>query len=235
MIDRFPLKEVMLNLEPEDLASYLLEYLISQTDAGQQFQRVNFCSQVATAYSVANFSPLTRLFQESFLWLEREGLVAPIPTDTNGWMYVTDRGKKNRGSTSLALIRKASLLPKSILNPKLLTQVLSTFLRGDYETAVFQSYKIIEVEVRTKGNFLQTDIGTQLMRLAFNPTNGPLSDQSLVFAEREAVAAIFAGAIGRFKNPGSHRKTDIQIEEAVELILFANHLLRILDNCPAAP
>jgi hypothetical protein len=48
--------------------------------------------------------------------------------------------------------------------------------------------------------------------------------------EKEARSALFAGAIGSYKSP--HSRTDIQLDdpqEAVEIIMMANHLLRIID------
>jgi len=45
----------------------------------------------------------------------------------------------------------------------------SAFLRGDYDVAIFQAFKEVEVAVRTRGGFSATDIGTDLMRRAFAP------------------------------------------------------------------
>jgi hypothetical protein len=65
-----------------------------------------------------------------------------------------------------------------------------------------------------------------LMRKAFDSKSGPLRDPGLPSAEREALAHLFAGAIGSYKNPHSHRRVNIDAGEAVEMIMLANHLIR---------
>src|SRR6516225_2765395 len=74
------------------------------------------------------------------------------------------------------------------------------------------------------------DIGADLMRAAFHPDNGPLTDTSLPKSERESLAHLFAGAIGSYKNPSSHRTVAItDIRDAQEQVLLASHLLGIVD------
>jgi hypothetical protein len=48
--------------------------------------------------------------------------------------------------------------------------------RGNYADAVFSAFRAVEEAVREAGNFALTDIGVPLMRKAFDPTNGPLTD-----------------------------------------------------------
>jgi uncharacterized protein (TIGR02391 family) len=87
----------------------------------------------------------------------------------------------------------------------------------------------VEVAVREAGGYTPTDLGTDLIRKAFHPNGGPLTDMHAPVAEREALGHLFAGAIGSYKNPHSHRHVTITAEEAVEMILLASHLLRIVD------
>ena len=69
------------------------------------------------------------------------------------------------------------------------------------------------------------------MREAFNVDHGPLSDLSSESGERQAISDLFAGAIGTFKSPSSHRDVEWnEPQEAAEAILLANHLLRLVEH-----
>ena len=69
-----------------------------------------------------------------------------------------------------------------------------------------------------------------MMRSAFHVGNGPLTDQWLEASERESVGHLFAGAYGYFRNPNAHHDVPLNSpSEAMEIVLLANHLLRIVD------
>ncbi len=125
--------------------------------------------------------------------------------------------------------RQVNLLPHHQLHPRIVQKVWASFLRGDYDTAVFQAFKEVEVRVREAAQCADTDIGVALMRKAFGK-RGPLADVSAPMAEQQALSDLFAGAIGSYKNPHSHRSVTIDSSEAAEMIMLASHLLCIVDK-----
>jgi uncharacterized protein (TIGR02391 family) len=90
--------------------------------------------------------------------------------------------------------------------------------------------KAVEVSVRDASGLGNNVVGVALMREAFATDKGPLTDTKTERGEQVARMDLFAGAIGSYKNPHSHRDVDLNDPgEAVEIILLANHLLRIVD------
>ncbi|MFC1523651.1 TIGR02391 family protein [Thermodesulfobacteriota bacterium] len=226
-----PEPETLLALEPEELAGVVLEVLNSlDHNSSGLLNRYTFSlNSNFEGYPCEYFDRISKAVMEAWCWLEREGLIAPRPGEEGGWVFVTRRGEGIKSAADLESYRRINLLPKKQLHPKIAYKVWATFLRGDYDTAVFQAFKEVEVAVRIASNFSAEDIGVTLMRKAFDLQEGPLTDKSLPKAEREALAHLFAGAIGSYKNPHSHRSVEIDSEEAVEMIILASHLLKIVD------
>jgi hypothetical protein len=73
------------------------------------------------------------------------------------------------------------------------------------------AFTTVEINVRDGGGFTIDDYGTDLMRKAFHERTGSLTDQGLPKAERESFAHLFAGALGAYKNPHSHRKATTSV------------------------
>jgi uncharacterized protein (TIGR02391 family) len=104
------------------------------------------------------------------------------------------------------------------------------FMRNEFDVAAFLAMKAVEVAVREASGLSDKDLGVTLMRKAFDKNAGPLADMDMDEGEREARAHLFAGAIGTFKNPQSHRDVDLaDPAEAAEIVMLANLLLRIVD------
>jgi uncharacterized protein (TIGR02391 family) len=121
-------------------------------------------------------------------------------------------------------------LLKDSLHYKIRDDVWQLFVRQRYDTAVFEAMKAVEVAVRGAAGWTAKDIGVDLMRRAFNKESGPLTDMQAEPAERQARSDLFAGDIGSYKNPHSHRNVELDDpDEAAEIIMLANHLLRIVD------
>ena len=121
-------------------------------------------------------------------------------------------------------------LPEHEFHPMIPQNAWLSFSHGAYDTAVFEAFKQVEIAVRKAGGYAEADIGVKLMRKAFNVKNGDLTDPEQQEAEKEARFFLFVGAIGAYKNPGSHREVEITAEEAVEMITLASLLLRIVDS-----
>jgi uncharacterized protein (TIGR02391 family) len=231
-----PDPETILALEAEEIAGYLLDFFhsISEKDRQRNVMRPDWLgsSQPIDDYPPQYREPISMALMEAWSWLEREGLLAPLPQCFGGGSYfITRRGRRLKRRADVEDFRRRSGLPRHILHAVISEKAWPAFVRGEYDTAVFQAFKEVEVAVRTAAEFAMTDLGTDLMRKAFNQTTGLLSDASEPLPEREALAHLFAGAIGRFKNPSSHRHVAITDPgETFEMLAFASHLLRIVDD-----
>lgn len=231
----FPPVDAALELEPEGLAVPLLERLsrIDESGSGRGLlHRSNFMgSDQLREYAGGDYEAIARVVMEAWRWLEREILIAPDPRQGGEWIFVTRRGRKFRESGDIGQFKAASLLPPETLDSKLASKVRPAFLIGDYETAVFNAFREVEIRIRTLGGYSRKDLGVKLMRKAFKPEEGRLIDAEQEVGEQQGIADLFAGAIGSFKNPSSHREVDFQDPvEIVELIGLADLLIKIAER-----
>lgn len=118
----------------------------------------------------------------------------------------------------------------SLLHPLVVQRCEDLFRNHNFEEAIVNAMKLVEVEVRARVHAEPTDHGVSLIVKAMKPER-PLIVFSKVAAEQEAVCALFRGAIGGFRNPHSHRFIEVSDPfKAFECLAFASLLLRMLDD-----
>jgi len=220
----------VLNLPTAELALHLLKEF---RRSGELWNRNGFLQGALTAYDkngIPNTAELLRALGEAFDWLRFTLLLAADPRQSGAeHCYVTRRGVEVAGSPDgLALIRAADRLNVD-LHPRIARRVRAQFQLGEFELAAFASMREVEIRVRELQGAGDSEIGVTLMRRAFGP-QGKLHDPDLDRGESDALSALFAGAIGVFKNPPSHRQVSYADPTvAAEVVLLGDLLLRMLD------
>ena len=239
-----PHADDLLALDVEELAEVLLFHLNSLKEGDSTVMQQgtisqdNFFSDYERRHKPQEYpdrqEEVDQALREAWAWLQSEGFLVK-KSSSNGGLFISRRGQRITSREAFADYCMASLLPKRQLHPLIPGKVYPAFLRGDYDVAVFLAFREVEIAVRHAGVFPQELVGEKLIRAAFATAKnkkpaGPLTDAQLPVGEQEAMAHLFAGAFGLYRNSTGHRYVPTKPVEAAEVIMFASQLLRIVDR-----
>lgn len=149
----------------------------------------------------------------------------------NGYRVVSAKGRAALEEVDFGAAKARTAFTREMF-PQLPDAAWNAFRTGNYDTAVFEAFRAVEVAVRRKGNFAETDYGAKLMKMAFDPVSGPLRHTAVVTpSRREARLKLFEGAVGELRNPKAHSDPTItNTLTAVEEMMTAGALLRIVNS-----
>ena len=174
-----PDPEVLLSLEPEELAAKMLFLMRDRVQREPHYMPNlnNDCDGPFTArsdefatYPNAQRDAIYIALAEAWSWLEAQGLLVSAPGGNGnaGFRILSRRARKFVDEAEFANYAVARRLPKETLHPSISGPVWMSFMRGDFETAAFQAMKAVEVAVRDAASLEAADIGVNLVRKAFN-------------------------------------------------------------------
>ena len=227
----------LLAFEPEELAGFVLEIFNSsiRTERGSVSVGSFISQEWLRDYPHEHQNDIRYALVEALVWLKNEGLLAEDPNQrSSNFLFITRRGRKLENTDAVEAYRKANLLSKELLHPIMVDKVWPLFLRGAYDTAVFQAFKEVEVAVRDAVEYTTEDCDVELMDEAFDPKTGKLTESTQTEDEKQGTLALFKGAMSVYKDPTCHQNVNFSAERA-EAIIFANHLFKIVDySTPAS-
>jgi uncharacterized protein (TIGR02391 family) len=117
-----------------------------------------------------------------------------------------------------------------MLHTSLQGKPYTDFTNGHLGEAVYEAFKTVEIAVRDAAGYPDTEFGQTMMMKAF-AERGPLSLSAESKSQCDALARLFAGSMGRFRNTTAHtRPTYPDPMVAIEELMLASRLLRIVDE-----
>jgi hypothetical protein len=240
----FPTADLLLEAPESDVERAVLLAFMERTD--DPFRRMTTAQAVATElferdgypYDVQKRNAVDRAIGRASKKLEDAGLIEEPDADNgkNGYRVISEKGRAAAREADYSAVKIRNAFTRELFHPSLPDPAWNSFRSGDYDTAVFETFKALEAAIRKKGvgknGIVESDHGVQLMKKAFDPKSGPLTDMSAHPPSRkERRCELFTGAFGELRNRTAHGDptiTDPLI--AVEEMMIAGALQRIVDN-----
>lgn len=228
----------LLALSPQDLAGKLiliLRKLDEPINPVQVISKIPFSAPqlgINDGYPVKRQHEISEALKGAFKWLEENCLIERNEKylKHKELRILSKEARKIRSEDGFKKLMLWRTVNETMLHPKIARKALDHLIRGEHADAIGFAMKKVEIAVREAGGFGTDKFGARLMHQAFGE-GGPLRDSNANRNEEDGLKSLFTGAFGVFRNPHAHRDVPVEnITEALTLVLFASHLLRIVDS-----
>lgn len=236
--DIVPNADELISLQQKELAGKLiliLRKLEEPIDPSAIVAEIPFSAPLAgitDGYPEKYQNEISEALNDAFRWLEENGLTErsdkyPEPTEL---LVLSKRAKEIRSEEDFQKLILWQSVNESMLHPRIANKVVTHLARGEHSDAMGFAMRSVEIAVREACGLGFEDYGVKLMHKAFGK-DGPLRNGHADEGEEDGLKLLFAGAIGVFKNPHSHRDVHVEhVTEALTIVLFASHLMGIVDS-----
>jgi len=149
--------------------------------------------------------------------------------DEETW-FPTKKGFRCPEREFRRVIRKYTLMPETYVHTEIVKRSFPLLKAGQFESSVIQGFKVIETTVRACITAPSEEVGVKLLRRAFHPDTGPLTNLALPKSEREAFSNYISGAFAYYRNSCSHRDVEMDSISAFERLVVASDLLKAVES-----
>jgi hypothetical protein len=194
LADLIPDADTLTALEPEELGLRLLHLLASLPEHYRPIDLDSVLNIAIGPQQLPGQAPVPpgpyppnrrpdveEAIGEAWAWLEGAALLIKDRRyrEPNKARVLSRRARQLAQDPEGGRALSARRIPKDVLHPKIRDDVWALYHRGKYDTAVFEAMKAVEIHVREAAGLAAADIGTKLMRKAFDGDRGRLTGQIL--------------------------------------------------------
>ena len=101
--------------------------------------------------------------------------------------YPTKKGFRFPEREFRRVVEKYALMPETYVHPLIVEKSFSLLNNQEFESAVLQAFKATETSIRKKINAPSELFGTRLIRRAYNPDTGSLTNYAIPKSENPGV------------------------------------------------
>ena len=236
--DFFSDPEVYLEIELEEAALTLLHFLKVRVSEhpNKMIHRRDISVEIAMLFrqSTSTRQPIPReneFMQKiagAFDYLKFNCLLSAKVEQENSYV-ITEKGWATEGDSDLETSRLLKMFVDKQLHQRVIDSSYDSFLRQDYDNAVFKAFRALEDRVRMEAGLTKETIGRGVMNTAFKD-GGTLRDPTEHKTEADSFMNICSGAVGYLKNPSSHRAVNFDPIEVIEILFMASWMHRQVDT-----